>query len=135
MPGGPAALGLVYFAAVKFAGYSYAAHWLRRRYEGATANPYLAGGVRTAIGLAAGIGLMFAMDRWDVDVPSWGFYAALVPVRIAEWMLLLWLFFERGRWSTSRALTYSILGYAWSTLLDLPALLSVFILPGGVWVC
>lgn len=64
-----------------------------------------------------------------------------MPVRLLEWLAVIWFFYERrspaesdsARWS--RAFKWSALGILWSGLLDIPALLAVFALPGGVWVC
>ena len=135
MPMGPAPLGLVYFTAIKFAGYTAMAYWLRSQYPQGTTAPWKVGLVRTIIGLSAGICIVFVADGIGVDVPSLRFYALLLPVRIAEWMLLLKLFYERPEWRWRRAFGWSLFGYLWSTLLDLPAIATAFMLPGGVWVC
>jgi hypothetical protein len=135
MPGGPEALGIVYFAAVKFAGYTAAASFLKRRYGLPGVNAWAAGGVRTAIGLVVGVLAVFFASQLDIFRNTPAFFVLLVPTRIAEWLLLLWLFFERPDWSWRRALTWAALGTVWSFILDVPAILSVFLLPGGMWIC
>jgi len=128
-------MGLLYFAGIKLAGYTAMAYWLRSRYPRPSASPWIVGSVRTLIGIVAGIGVVFAAERIGFDAPSWGFYAVMLPVRIAEWLLLLKLFYERGDWRWGRALGWAGIGYLASCLLDLPAVASALLLPGGVWIC
>lgn len=71
MAGGPAVLGLVYFATVKFVGYSIAARFLSSRYA-ASPNSLLVGGARTVLGIAAGVGAAALAAGIDIDVPSVG---------------------------------------------------------------
>ncbi|MCC7249645.1 MAG: hypothetical protein IT473_13565 [Lysobacter sp.] len=133
MGAGPA--GLAYFVAVKLAGYTAMAYYLRKKYPQSTASPWVVGATRTLIGLGAGIGLVFLTERIGIVTPSFAFYGVMLPLRIAEWLLVLWLFYERPDWRWSRALRWASLGYVVSCLLDAPAVLSMFVLPGGVWVC
>lgn len=129
------ALGLLYFCSIKFAGYTAMAAVLRRHYPGSTAAPWRVGLVRTVIGLVAGMGVMRLAAHVHVIPVSPGFYVLLLPVRLAEWLLLLERFHERPEWQWKRALRWASIGYVWSCLLDVPALAAVFLLPGGVWIC
>jgi hypothetical protein len=43
--------------------------------------------------------------------------------------------FYRRPWSWRAALGFSLLGTCWSYLLDVPAIVSMFVLPGGFWIC
>jgi len=122
------ALGLLYFCGIKFAGYTAMAAVLRRRYPGATAASW-------RVGLAAGMGVMLLTEPLQVVTGTPGFYLLLLPVRLAEWLLVLWWFYERPGWRWQRALGRAGVGDVWSCLLDVPALAAVFLLPGGVWVC
>ena len=135
MPMGPDALGVLYFCGVKFAGYTAMAVVLRRHYPGSTAAPWRVGLVRTLIGLAAGMGVMLLTEPLHVVTGTPGFYLLLLPVRLAEWLLVLERFHERPEWRWKRALGWAGVGYVWSSLLDVPALAAVFLLPGGVWIC
>ena len=135
MPAGPAPLGLMYFAAVKLAGYTAAAVLLRRRYPESTAAPWMVGGVRTLIGLGAGFGAVFVATRLGILRSELGFYLLLAPLRMCEWLLLLRLFFNRPHWKWGQSLMTAGVGTVWSYALDLPALLAVFALPGGAWIC
>ena len=134
MPVGPAPLGLAYFAAVKLVGYTAAASFIRRRIPGSSASPWLVGGVRTVIGLAAGIGAAYVATQLGILRSDVGFYTLLAPVRMCEWLILLALFFRRD-WDWPRSLKLAALGTVWSYVLDIPAIMAVFVIPGGAWIC
>ena len=135
MPFGPEPLGLAYFAGVKFAGYSAAAYYLKAKFPESSASPWLVGAVRTAIGLAAGFGAVYAAGHLGIGKSELGWYALLVPIRICEWLILLALFFRRPTWNWPHAFRLALLGTVWSYVLDLPAALAVFVIPGGAWIC
>ena len=141
MAGGLEIAGLFYFGAVKFAGYSLAARFLRSRYAGNNSNSFLVGGARTAIGFAAGLGAVAIASAMHIGVPSPAWYVLLLPIRLLEWLAVIWFFYERPVWEPSagrrwaRMLGWSTLGIAWSALLDIPAVTAVFVLPGGAWIC
>jgi hypothetical protein len=63
------------------------------------------------------------------------FYLGLVPVRLAEWLLIVWFFFEYGSIQPSRLAKYTAIGSVWSYVLDIPAALSILVVPGGAWIC
>lgn len=134
MPGGPEPLGLAYFAAVKLVGYTAAASFIKRRIPGSSTSPWLVGGVRTVIGLGAGIGAVYIASRLGMVRSEFGFYALLAPIRICEWLILLGLFF-RHDWNWPRSLKLAALGTVWSYVLDIPAVAAVFVIPGGAWIC
>ena len=134
MPAGPAPLGLAYFAAVKLVGYTAAASLIKRRIPDSPASPWVVGGVRTVIGLAAGIGAAYLASQLGILRSELGFYALLAPIRICEWLILLRLFFHHD-WDWSRSLKLAALGTVWSYVLDIPAIMAVFVIPGGAWIC
>jgi hypothetical protein len=76
-----------------------------------------------------------------IEVPSVAWYLLLTPVRLMEWLVVIWFFYERSTWEPnvslrwSRSLKWSALGIVWSGFLDIPAVLAAFVLPGGFWVC
>ena len=101
MAGGPTELGFVYFAAAKYVGYTAFCGWFlqpRARKilpeETKLPSPWLAGGVRTLLGVVIGavVGLGFWKIPFFENHAHAGFilfFAFLVPVRIGEWWLLL----------------------------------------------
>lgn len=129
------ALGLLYFCGIKFAGYTAMAAVLRRRYPGATAASWRVGLARTVIGLAAGMGVMLLVAPLHLAAATPAFYVLLLPVRLAGWLLVLWWFYERPGWRWRRVLGWAGVGYVWSCLLDVPALGSALLMPGGVRMC
>ena len=135
MPAGFTSLGLVYFGAVKLAGYTAAAVFLRRRYPDCQTPPIIPGAVRTAIGFAAGIGAVSLAGVLGASRSEALFYLLLVPIRIVEWLTLLWLFYRKPKWDLGRATRFAALGTLWSFVLDLPAVLAMFSIPGGAWIC
>ena len=96
--------------------------------------PWLVGGVRTVIGLAAGIGAAYVASQLGILRSEVGFYALLAPIRICEWLILFRLFFHRD-WDWSRSLKLAAFGAVWSYVLDIPAIMAVFVIPGGAWIC
>jgi len=136
MPFAPEPLGLVYFAAVKFAGYSLAGSFMKKRLSSPTPHVAVFGLARTVLGLAAGIGFALLMLAIGIDEHEWLFFLGLVPVRIAEWAATLWFFFGKNENLSGKALfQYSFGGMLWSYVLDLPAIFALFSLPGGAWIC
>jgi hypothetical protein len=128
-------IGYLGFCAVKFAGYSLAAHFISRSYERAGHNTFAVGGARTLIGMVAGaayFGVWQAIP--GAEAGGVGYMGGLIPVRLAEWWLLLWLFYDREL--QQRAKAWRIVAWAtlWSYVLDVPALIGFFV-TGGVWIC
>jgi hypothetical protein len=68
---------------------------------------FMVGGTRTLIGMATGeayFGLMAAAASWGMGPLARGpstvrgevlYLAGLLPLRIAEWWLLVWIFYDR----------------------------------------
>jgi hypothetical protein len=135
LPGGGTFLGIAYFAAVKFAGYSAAGYFVNRSENTNRPKPLVFGGVRTALGIAAGISYSFLLSWVSVSNQELIFYAGLIPVRFLEWLLVLWLFYRNVPQVRARRMLYVVLGVIWSYILDLPAVLIAFVLPGGFWIC
>lgn len=135
MAAGPLPLGLVVFAAVKFAGYSLAGVQLNRLCRSEKPHPALFGAVRTALGLMGGIGFAALALKVGLADSEPAFYAALAPVRLAEWLLVLYFFYVRSGLARGRWLGYALLASLWSYVLDVPAVLALFAVPGGTWIC
>lgn len=143
MPGGLNTPGLGYatFCAIKFTGYMAAGHFLSVQYD-RDHSAWKVGAVRTLIGMAAGaayFGLWLLVDPQHLGMGSgsgipWLYLAGLVPVRIAEWWLLIWLFFDRELREVAKGWRMVGLGTIWSYVLDAPAIAG-FIATAGLWIC
>src|SRR2546426_8659764 len=138
MPGGPEPLGYAYFAAVKAVGYTAASVVLKRGYGRHGSNKpsvWKVGLTRTGIGIAIGVlygGLwFFAFGRIAGDASTIAYYVLLLPVRLAEWSLLIWLFFDRGLHDRSRMWKYIGFGTLCSYVLDVIGVGAALVLPGG----
>jgi hypothetical protein len=142
MPGSPAPLGFAYFAAVKFAGYTCAASVLNRSYQSKKNSVWKVGAARTVLGLAAGAaygglfiwvaktGNVLSSDSGDVL-----YFVGLVPIRLAEWSLIIWYFYQRGRSNPTLLLRNSAIAILWSFVLDAIGIFAAFIAPGGITIC
>ena len=138
--GGP--LGFVYFAGVKYAGYAAAALVLRENYK-SSANPWRVGLARTGIGLVAGTffgGVWLLMssffeNKWPDWLAAAVFFGLLIPVRLAEWSLLIHFYFDKGLVQRAKDLKFAAFGSLWSFALDAVGIFAAFVVPGGFWIC
>ena len=140
-------MGFVYFAAAKFGGYSAFCRYIIgpncaeiAAKETRIPSAWMAGGVRTGIGLL--LGTIVGLGFWKIpyfshrdafDTPA--FFLVLIPVRIAEWAILLrWIYrdFPFGR---GQSATIISIGIVTSFALDGLGVLAAWVLPGGLWVC
>jgi hypothetical protein len=140
VPGGisdPVA-GYATFAIVKFVGYCAAAFALGRAYPRPTANAALAGLTRTIIGLVVGVAYGTVVGLLLVEYVGAAalavFLVGLIPVRLAEWWLLIWLYYDRQLANARKGWWFSGAGTAWSFVLDVPALVGA-IATAGMWIC
>ena len=145
MAGAPTAAGFLYFTGIKAAGYTAASVVLKIGYglRGAPKPSVWAVGLtRTGIGLAAGAlygGLwILAMNKFNTmegEGSAILFYVFLLPIRLAEWILLIWLFLDGGLQQRGRMWKYAAFGTICSYALDAIGVAAAFVLPGGIWVC
>jgi hypothetical protein len=133
MAAGPGPTAFVVFAAIKFAGYSLAASALNRAYNRTDLRAMKVGATRTGIGVAAGV--TFGLGCLYTPLPEWLYFAALIPIRVLEWGLLIRLFYEPRFLATGRSWKWTGAGIIWSFLLDLIAIGTALVVPGGIWVC
>jgi hypothetical protein len=142
MPAGVGPAGFAYFAAIKAAGYTGASVILKNGY-GLRNSPkpavWLVGLTRTGIGIAAGVAYgslwIFGLKQLLPDTYPAVFYLFLLPVRLAEWSLLIWIFFDRGLRDRNRMWKYARIGTLCSYALDAIAVGAAVVLPGGLWIC
>jgi len=135
MPGGPSPIGLACFAGIKLVGYGLAGYQLNRLCRTTKPHPAVFGLTRTGLGVAAGVAFASIALWSNLTQSEAAFYVGLAPVRMAEWLLILWFYYVRSGLSRDRWIKYSVLGSVWSYVLDIPAVLSIFVVPGGVWIC
>jgi len=140
MPMGPGPIAFVAFVGVKFAGYTAAAKLLQRTYAAPQVNVLKVGSARTALGIAAGLAYgavwMFGARNVAGAGPSMVWYfLGLVPIRMGEWSLILWLFFDKKDPDWTRVSIFAGLGSLWSYVLDAIGVGTALVIPGGMWVC
>lgn len=137
-------MGFVYFGAVKAAGYTGASAVLKNGYklrESPKPEVWKVGLTRTAIGIGAGAlyGALWYLVLRHVFANNDGgnilFFALLLPVRIIEWGLLIWIFFDRGLRDKPRLWKFVAFGIGVSFVLDFVGIVAAFVLPGGFWIC
>jgi hypothetical protein len=127
---------------IKFAGYTAAGRFLSMQYD-RDVSAWKVGAIRTLIGMAAGAAYFvvwnfFERSTFQVKAVAgydhWFYLAGLLPVRIAEWWLLIWLFYDRELREVAKGWRMVGLGVIWSYVLDAPAIAG-FIATAGFWVC
>jgi hypothetical protein len=132
------AVGYVSVCAIKFVGYSLAGYVISKQYQKEKLNSLLVGGIRTLIGMGFGAAYFCFFSSLPTptldQIGGWGYLAGLIPIRIVEWWLLLWIFYDRKFERRRRDWAIVVLGTIWSYILDIPAIAS-FILTAGVYVC
>jgi hypothetical protein len=129
-------IGYVTFCAVKLIGYSLAARMIALRYKRPDQSALVIGGVRTLIGMVAGAAYfsIWSVIPFAAATGGIGYLAGLMPVRVAEWRLLLTLYFERECRDIPRTNQIIWMATAWSYILDIPAIMG-FVVTGGIWIC
>lgn len=139
MPGGISnpVQGYLAFSAVKLAGYTLAGWYLNRRYSNATAHFALVGLTRTIIGIVFGAALALATY---FPISLFGiagilvYILGLIPVRLLEWWIIIFIFYDRSMQSMPKDWRFAALGTAWSFALDIPALIGL-VATAGFWIC
>ena len=131
------AASYVALGVVKAAVYTGYAAFLNLRLNGKHAAP-LVGFTRTAIGMAVGGAYFWALLQITGRPPpeTFGFltyWATFVPIRIAEWWLLLRIFYLSRR-EMDRGVGPILCGVAVSYVADLPAAFG-WLVTGGLWMC
>ncbi len=139
MPGGieNPVLGYATFAAIKLVGYSAMTYAMARAYKKPGSTFLLAGITRTLIGLVVGAiyGLvMITLLNIAPTAVAPLFVTGLFFLRLGEWGLLIWLFFDRPLTEKSKDILWIILGTVLSFFLDAPAFIGA-IVTAGVWIC
>jgi len=132
--GGNPSISLLAYATVKLAGYTFFGKKLNQWYNKTKPRPLVFGAARTLLGIVIGIGSLFLLGGLTSNQGTL-FLIFLIPIRFFEWFLILYLFFERNNFSFKRISGFSVQGIFFSFALDIPVIFSVFVIPGGVWIC
>ena len=135
MPFGPnPAVGLISFAVIKLAGYSFYGHRLNKFYHNSSTKPLVFGLIRTLLGTMVGFLAAYLFLKL-LDTGLVAFLLFLIPIRFGEWWIVISNNFRSIPKEDQRFRIQSILGIPWSFLLDIPVIASIFIIPGGMWIC
>jgi hypothetical protein len=110
--------------------------------ESATTIPsvWIAGAVRTGIGLV--IGIVAGLGFWAIPyfqthdvIGNWVFFISLFFVRIFEWWLLLKWVYRIFHFTPKQYSIVIVLGILTSFVLDAIGVVAALVIPGGAWVC
>jgi hypothetical protein len=130
-----AIFGTVIYASIKILGYSLFAKYLNSLFAKQN-NIWKVGLIRTAIGVVLGIlHNAFFLSFLNVSMgrsPIGGedtilYFALLILLRIFEWGLIIFWFYEKKLLSNYRVAVAIALGVIWSFILDIPLLLGLFV--------
>jgi hypothetical protein len=139
----PGPLGFAAFVGVKFGGYALAGIALKKLQPTITASAVKIAATRTGLGILLGPpmtllgGFLLSLllrDRTS-DVPFYGAYGLLVPVRILVWALVVFIFARRSGISRQALWGFAAVGAVWSCMLDWPGFKLAVIAPGQIPVC
>jgi hypothetical protein len=111
---------LVVVFGVKFAAYSWAASLISRAYDRSDLSSSVVGGTRALIGVITGV-IYFVLLRYFFPDGSPGlgeFAPGLIPVRLVEWWLLIWLFYDRRLTKPTLGWKVAALGTLLSFVID-----------------
>jgi hypothetical protein len=129
-------LGYLTFAGIKLVGYSIAGYILNRAYNNAKNFFLVVGVARTLIGLifGAAIGILLIGDLIFEPLGILLYFTALTPLRIVEWWIVIWWFYDRQSQQRKKDWSYVWYGTGWSFVLDIPAFIGWFS-TAGFWIC
>lgn len=126
------AVGL--YATVKIAGYSLAGKRLNALFNSTELNPFLFGAARTLIGVVVGPLLLTLLGAF-FHGRDYIYFVALVPVRFGEWTYMLHAVYSKAGFKILTHWKQIFMCIAWSFVLDAPAIMLMFSIPGGFWIC
>ena len=125
-------LGFMVVLAIKLAGYSAAAVVISKAYQRTGLSPFVVGASRCGIGLVLGGIAGLLVSGFGSIVRALLFLVGLVPVRMIEWWILVWLFYDRPLANRKLGWKVVCLGTVWSFVLDIPAIIGLIIV-GDFW--
>lgn len=123
--------GYITFCAIKLLGYTLVSRKIDSEYSDCPRSVPLVGATRTLLGM--GIGAFYShLLLGQISTPV--YWAGLLPVRMAEWGFVIWLFYDRKREHPQRGFFVALYGTVWSYILDIPAAIG-FLATGGLSIC
>jgi hypothetical protein len=129
--------GYATFATIKVVGYCTLTFVMDRVYKKPIWFFILSGISRTLIGLVFGGiysfigGLLLGISGFTL-APL--FLLGLLLLRLLEWWLVVWLFYDRSLTEKSKDWVWVGIGVAWSFVLDIPAFLGL-VVKSGLFIC
>ena len=130
-------IGLAVYLPIKLVGYTYAAKLLNKNYP-EKKNIYLVGVTRTLLGVGFGFTFASLLKEHGHHIPDESalpiLIGMLILLRIIEWWLVVWGFYDRKLSTPSKDWGAVVIGIGYSFALDLPAWL-FGLMAAGVWIC
>ena len=126
-------IGVIAFACFKFAGYLLAFRFLKGIHASVQASALLMAVTRTVLGLMVGGALYFGLNAPSHEALP--YYLLLVLLRVFVWGAIILLFTRTAKVALGRVWLYTLGGALLSSLMDIPAALFAFLVPGGVLFC
>jgi hypothetical protein len=132
-------MGYVYLAAIKVSGYLGAAYLLKRIYHNdkhlhiwmVTLTRLLLG---LTVGLAYGALWILATRHREVGSNLTLYLCLLFPIRVGEWLVVFWLFFDKLLTRHIKAYLLASAGAFWSYALDGLAIMATALIPDRIWI-
>jgi len=136
-------IGVIAFACFKFVGYLLSFHLIKRFHPQIQASALVMSVARTVLGVMVGGTLYFAWNAtrhrfagfYNFSYEPVPYYLVLVLLRIFVWGAMILLFGRMANLSAGRMTRYALSGVLLSSILDIPAALFTFLIPGGVLFC
>ena len=126
-------IGVIAFACFKFAGYLLVFRFLLRIHPAVQASAWLMAVTRTVLGVLVGGAVYFG---WNAPTrQAIPYYLLLVLLRIFIWGAVIHFFIRGDDMPFRKKLLYSFDGAVLSSLMDIPAAVFAFLVPGGVLFC
>jgi hypothetical protein len=127
-------VGFTSFAVVKLVGYSLFGQRLNKSIGENAIPAYMFGFCRTVVGVIVGLILLWLIDT-AFHANTIIFFIALIPVRFLEWKYTIKAIYNESELLSQHINRASLIGIAWSFILDIPVIASLFLIPGGMWIC
>ncbi|WCL50645.1 hypothetical protein [Leptospira sp. GIMC2001] len=111
------------FILIKLLGYTGFSIYMTSYYDSHKDKFWIVGIVRTLIGLAIG---GFLINLTSFTSYGFSFFIAIVPIRIVEWWILIFIFFDRSLSMNGENWEIVYKGVVFSFLLDIPSIIGFF---------